>query len=293
MNLVDLWKEKYASGLVRFDPDHMVIRPASRNGEFLAWGTLLYSGAREVYKSSVKDNSKNVSFDLELMSKMRLGEFGSLVIAANPNSLFEGHLVLYPSEKCEYLHLRNIVDITRLALTHPKQTFIHNMELSAASILDWAHFQAYPITFPIENEPAEILGEHCSIRISRVNRAFPAYALLAESDAPEAISGWLCKVAELLAGTDTPHGKRIPVNYIWRKNRVWVIPRSRNQSHNASSYFGGLEMGGLFCLPNADEFRRYLPDSLRQEIIEASLACEPETQKWFEDKSVGMLLAQS
>ncbi|HQU91581.1 MAG TPA: hypothetical protein PLK77_04750, partial [Pyrinomonadaceae bacterium] len=96
MNLIDLWKEKLRLGEIRFDADPLVIGPSSGSGS--DWGTVYYSEVRESYKSQVSIEPKT-SFDLELMAKLHLADHRGLVIAANPNSLFEGHLVIYPKQK--------------------------------------------------------------------------------------------------------------------------------------------------------------------------------------------------
>lgn len=286
MDLLSLWREKHAAGKIRFDADLLVIQPVSADQNY-DWGTVFYSQARESYKTEIKE--RKASFDLDLMSGLQLAEFGDLIVAANPNSLFEGHLVIYPKEKSSELTYRDIFDVTRLAQTHAGQTFIHNMERSAASIVDWAHYQAYPIAFPIEKEAGASLGEFGQVKVARISGNFPAYALAAEFPEAETIARWLLKILELLAGTENPHGQKIPCNFIWRKKRVWIIPRASNQSILAANYFGGLEIGGIFCLPNADDFRSYLPDVLRKEIVRATLASEPETQKWFEENALRLL----
>lgn len=286
MELLSLWNEKHAAGKVRFDSDLLIIHSASKNGNY-NWGTVFYSQARENYKSRVKTGK--ATFDLELMRELELGEFGNLIIAANPNSLFPGHLVIYPKIKSAELNFQDIYDVTRLAQTHTEQTFIHNREGSAASILDWAHYQSYPIVFPLETEEFILLGEFESVKVGRVAGNFPAYALVAEFSEAKTVAAWLLKILELLSGKENPHHKKIPCGFIWRRNRVWIVPRALNQSSFAATYFGGLEIGGIFCLPNADDFRRYLPDSLRREIAAATLACEPETQKWFEESALKLL----
>jgi len=288
MDLISLWKEKQAAGKIRFDADLLVVQPIS-GGRNYNWGTVFYSKAREDYKTRIKQTERKTTFDLDLMRGLELAEFGNLIVAANPNSLFQGHLVIYPQKKSPELAFQDIYDITRLAQVQTGQTFIHNMERSAASILDWAHYQAYPVVFPIENETGAALGEFGQVKIARISDDFPAYALVAEFFEVERVARWLLKILELLARSDNPHGQRIPCNFIWRKNRVWIIPRASNQSKLAANYFGGLEMGGIFCLPNADHFRQYLPGVLRKEITEATLACEPETQKWFEDNALRLL----
>ena len=246
MNLLSLWKEKQTTGKIRFDAGLLVIKTASGGGDY-DWGTVFYSQAREDYKTKIKQTERKTTFDLELMSNLQIAEFGSLIVAANPNSLFQGHLVIYPNKKSPELTFQNISDITRLAQTQSGQTFIHNMERSAASILDWAHYQSYPLIFPIDKEETVLLGEVGQIKVARINEKFPTYSLVAESSDAEKLSGWLMKILELLAGSNNPHGQKIPCNFIWQKNRVWVIPRALKQSNLAASYFGGLEMGGIFC----------------------------------------------
>jgi hypothetical protein len=285
MDLLNLWREKYERGKISFDADLLVMHPVSA-GKNYDWGTVFYSHAREIYKTEVK--KRKTSFDPDLMSELELAEFGNLIVAANPNSLFEGHLVIYPKEKSPELTYDDLYDLTRLAQTHPEQTFIHNMERAAASIVDWAHYQAYSMVFPIEKEAHELLGEFGPVKVARISEDSPAYMLAAESSESGVIARWLMNILELLAGSN-PHGRRIPCNFIWRKSRVWIVPRAFEQSELAASYFGGLEMGGIFCLPNADELRRYLPGALRKEITQASLASEPDTQKWFEENALRAL----
>ncbi len=288
MDLLSLWKEKEAAGKIRFDPNLLAIQPVSNDGNY-NWGTLFYSQARENYKTQIKQNERKTTFDLELMRGLEIAEFGNLIVAANPNSLFQGHLVIYPKIKSSQLNGSDIYDITRLAALQRQQTFIHNMERSAASITDWAHYQSYPLAFPIERENGVSLSEFGKVKAARIAGDFPTYALVGDSSDPEIIARWLVKILELLAGSDNPHGQKIPCNFIWKANRFWIVPRALNQSKLAADYFGGLEMGGIFCLPNADDFRRYLPDVLRTEIAAASLFCEPETQKWFEENALRLL----
>jgi hypothetical protein len=52
-------------------------------------------------------------------------------------------------------------------------------------------------------------------------------------------------------------------------------------------------MGGLFCLPNADRLRQYLPDALRAEVRAASIADEPEARAWCERAARETALALS
>lgn len=289
MDLLSSWKEKQIMGKIRFDLDLLMIQPASTNQNSYNWGTVFYSQARENYKTQIKQSERKITFDLELMSELQIAKFGNLIIAANPNSLFQGHLVIYPKKKAMELTYQDIYDITRFALMHPEQTFIYNMKRSAASILDWAHYQAYPINFPIERKIGVSSGEFRQVKVGRISDDFPTYALVIQSCETEIIARWLVKIIEMLAGNNNPHRQKIPWNFIWKKDRVWIIPRALNQSNLAASYFGGLEMGGIFCLPNADDFRRYLPDVLRKEIIEATLTCEPDTQNWFEENALQLL----
>lgn len=288
MDLLSFWQEKQSIGKIRFDADLLIIQSTSAENNY-RWGTVFYSQAREHYKTQIKQTERKTTFDLELMRELQIAEFGNLVIAANPNSLFQGHLVIYPKQKSPELTFQDIFDITLLAKSHPDQTFICNMERSAASILDWAHYQSYPIVFPIEDEKGEFLIEFGKVKVARIFDKFPAYALVAESSETELLARWLLNLLDLFAGNANPHGQKVPCNFIWRKNRVWIIPRALNQSNLAATYFGGLEMGGIFCLPNADDFRRYLPDVLRKEISESTLTCEKETQKWFEENALRIL----
>ena len=288
MDLLSLWQEKQATGKVRFDTDLLVVKKASGESDY-NWGAVFYSQAREDYKIKIKQTERSTTFDLELMSNLKIAEFGSLIIAANPNSLFEGHLVIYPEQKSPQLKFQDIYDLTRLAEAHPEQTFIHNMERSAASITDWAHYQSYPLIFPVEYEKTVEIAKFADAKISRIGNEFPAYAIVAENLEMESSANWLIKILEFLSENNNPHGQKIPCNFIWREKRVWIIPRALNQSNLAASYFGGLEMGGIFCLPNADSFRQYLPDVLRKEITQATLACELETQKWFESNALEKL----
>ena len=282
MNLVELWKEKLKAGAIRFDYDVLAIRSGDMHN---AWGTVYYSEAREVYKCLVSQSERSVTFDPELMSRLKLADFGGLVIAANPNSLFPGHLVIYPKIKAPDLTGTDLLDITRLAQQQPRLTFIHNMERSAASIVDWAHYQAYAIEFPVENAEHILLDTLGGVSIIRTPEDFPAYALAIDSENAELVSGILLRVLGFLSA-ENPHGRRIPVNFIWKRNRVWIVPRSLRQSDLAARYFGGLEMGGIFCLPNADELRNYLPEALRKEVHTATFACEPEHQAWFEENLI-------
>lgn len=265
------WHEKYDAGLIRFDPEMLVVRPYGSASDQLEWGTFFYSLAREEYKSAVVSDGGQMSFDIELMARLELGSFGTLTVAANPNSLFEGHLVIYPQVRSERLTAENIRDLVRMSIAAPELTFIHNMKDSAASVLDWAHYQAYPLIFPIENDQSEAVTTDGTVKLLQTSAKFPAAALIVESsniDSTESVVSHL--MTTCLDGIGGARAVR-SFNLICRNGRTWFIPRSVDQSKKAARYFGGLEMGGLFCLPNADEFRSYLPESLRFEIENASL----------------------
>lgn len=281
MNLIDLWKEKLRLGEIRFDADPLVIGPSSGSGS--DWGTVYYSEVRESYKSQVSIEPKT-SFDLELMAKLHLAEHRGLVIAANPNSLFEGHLVIYPKQKSPELSKQDLFDITSLAFEQPEITFIHNAERSAASIIDWAHFQGYALEFPIESAAASPFCEIAGLAIETVSDDFPAYAITFAAPRPESIADLLFAICHLARFSRIRNGERIPINIIWKYDRVWVLPRAENQSERAARYFGGLEMGGIFCLPNKDEFGSYLPAVLRGQVSDATFRCsaEKDTREWFE-----------
>lgn len=280
--LLSLWQEKQKTGYIRYDANLLAIHIIA-DDLIYDWGTVFYSQAREAYKTKVKHNNIKATFDLELMSMMYMADYGGLIIAANPNSLFKGHLVIYPQKKSPELCFQDLYDITHFAENQSEQTFILNMERSAASILDWAHFQAYPFSFPIEKEKKEIIKVFKKGQIARTSANSPAYALIIENFPTETLALLLFKILELLSKKENPHGQKIPCNIIWRANRAYIILRAMNQSDFVATYFGGLEMGGIFCLPNADNLRQYMPEVLRSQIIQATLTCEKETQNWFED----------
>lgn len=288
MDLLDLWQKKHDLGCVRFDADLLVIKPTVGKGD-PAWGTVFYSSAREEYKTKIKAVERSPSFDLKLMENLELTEFNELIIAANPNSLFRGHLVIYPKLQSSRLNLQDLLSISDLARQQPSFTFIHNMKNSAASIIDWAHFQAYYLQFPIQNEALDLLQKRGSRSIMRTHSDFPVYALVADGFSSQIMAEWLLDILELLLDRGGPHGQPVPCNILWQNDCVWVIPRSVNQTQLASKYFGGLEMGGLFCLPNADEFRSYLPDAIKKEIFNSTLSSEPETRIWFENFAIPSL----
>jgi hypothetical protein len=307
------------------------------------WGTVFYSKAREDYKTRVGSlpEKRAATFDLELMSRLLFARAGGLNIAANPNSIVPGHLVVWPEEKRAQLTLADLSDVSRLARAEGGWTFIHNMERAAASIVDWAHFQAYPWEFPLARaEACETIQETAGFRVSRVAETYPAYALAVEAESTEMLSAWLhgmlrafktgttgaagaagvesmadaesatraesatgaengesakdmagAESAKDMAGAESKAdaedaeggGQRgVPCNIVWRGARAWLIPRSPGQTTLAATYVGALEMGGLFCLPNADSLRRYLPDALRAEVRGASIADDAEMRAWCE-----------
>ena len=58
MDLKELWNRKYAAGLVRHDPDMLVVRPASANSH-AAWGTVYYRRpARSINPRSAADGGR-------------------------------------------------------------------------------------------------------------------------------------------------------------------------------------------------------------------------------------------
>jgi hypothetical protein len=288
---LDLWWEKFRTGLVRNDPELLVLHRTEEACGSYGWGTVFYSKAREDYKTRVGSlpEKRAATFDLELMSRLRFARAGGLNIAANPNSIVPGHLVVWPEEKRADLTFADVCDVSRLAREQPDWTFIHNMERAAASIVDWAHFQAYPWEFPLMRatgaEGAETIYESADCKLSRLApQSYPAYALAFETKRAEHLDAWLFEMLGALArGREASAGQRIPCNIVWRGGgRAWLIPRSLKQSVLAATYVGALEMGGLFCLPNADSLRQYLPDALRAEVRAASIADEPEMREWCE-----------
>ncbi len=280
--LLDLWRERYRSGLIQYDPEILVLQPIARADDVYGWGTVFYSKAREDYKRRVGDATtrSQTSFDLDLMHRLAIGRHGRLVIAANPNSILQGHLVVYPEEKTEDLSFVDLEDICALAPPHPEFTFIHNMHGAAASIVDWAHYQGYPLAFPLSREPMRIAHTAGDVVLSVPDSDYPAFIVAA--DGPQRlVSRFLFELLGALKSGDAPGQRRIPCNIIWHKRRVWVVPRSRGQSAHAAAYIGGLEMGGLFCLPTADSLSSYLPGELRREVRRASLHDQPEDRRWF------------
>ncbi len=286
--LLDLWWEKFRAGLVRNDADLLVLHRAQEVCGNYGWGTVFYSKAREDYKTRVGSlpEKRAATFDLELMGRLLFARAGGLNIAANPNSIVPGHLVVWPEEKRAELTLADLTDVSRLARAHPASTFIHNMERAAASIVDWAHFQAYPWEFPLARvEACETIHESADLRVSRLAETYPVYALAVEAESAEQLAAWLFGMLRqaFAAGGDEEGGPNgVPCNIVWQGARAWFIPRSLAQSTLAATYVGALEMGGLFCLPNADRLRQYLPDALRAEVRAASIADEPEARAWCE-----------
>lgn len=281
-----LWWERHAAGLVRYDPRLLVLHAVEDACGDYGWGTVFYSKAREDYKTRVGSLPENqaATFDLDLMSRLELARAGGLNVAANPNSIVPGHLVIWPEEKRAALTHADVRDLSRLAREHPAWTFIHNMEQAAASIVDWAHFQAYPWEFPMSRTAGEeTLYESGGFRVSRLAETYPAYVLSVESEREESLSAWLyAMLCALARGSEASGGRSVPCNVVWRGARAWLIPRSLAQSALAARYVGALEMGGLFCLPNADSLRRYLPDALASEVRQASIANEPDVRAWCE-----------
>jgi hypothetical protein len=288
MNIVELWREKLAAGLIRFDPDPEVIGDSEEG----RWGTVFYSSVRERYKAEVRGKS-STSFDMDLMERMHLADHGGLKIAANPNSLFPGHLVIYPTAQASELARQDLMDITELAFKNPDFTFIHNAERSAASILDWVHFQAYHTRFPLADARVDLLAENKGMIISTIEPKFPAYAIRVEGGSVSKLADLLHRISLVMSTDENPHGSRIALNLIWSYDKVWVVPRGRSQSSRAASYFGGLEMGGIFCVPSASEIPSYHRKSLRTQVEEATFRTDAEidARAWFEEK-VGELLMQ-
>jgi hypothetical protein len=278
------WEKQRATGLVRHDPRLLVLHGVEEACGAYGWGTVFYSKAREDYKTRVGSlpEKRAATFDLELMSQLLFARAGGLNVAANPNSIVPGHLVVWPEEKRAALTLADLSDVSHLARAEGAWTFIHNMERAAASIVDWAHFQAYPWEFPLARaEACETVHEAAGFRVSRLTEAYPAYALAVEAESAERLSVWLFgMLGAFAAGGEA--GRGIPCNIVWRGARAWLIPRSPAQSTLAATYVGALEMGGLFCLPNADSLRQYLPDALRAEVRGASIADDAEMRAWCE-----------
>ncbi|HEX8459762.1 MAG TPA: hypothetical protein VF656_20885 [Pyrinomonadaceae bacterium] len=280
------WEKQRTTGLVRHDPRLLVLHGVEEVCGRYEWGTVFYSKAREDYKTRVGSlpEKRAATFDLDLMSRLLFARTGGLNVAANPNSLAPGHLVVWPEEKRARLTLRDLSDVSRLARAQKELTFIHNMERAAASIVDWAHFQAYPWEFPLSRAGmCETVCESAHLRVSRLAETYPAYALSVEAGDAEKLAAWLFGMLRR-ASSGTGEGQQggIPCNIVWRGARAWLIPRSLAQTELAATYVGALEMGGLFCLPNADSLRQYLPDALGAEVRGASIADEPHTRAYFE-----------
>jgi len=278
------WEKQRATGLVRYDPRLLVLHGVEEACGAYGWGTVFYSKAREDYKTRVGSlpEKRAATFDLELMSQLLFARAGGLNVAANPNSIVPGHLVVWPEEKRAELTLQDLSDVSHLARAQGEWTFIHNMERAAASIVDWAHFQAYPWEFPLARvETGETVHESAGFKVSRLAETYAAYVLAAEAESAERLAAWLFgMLREFGAGGEGGHS--VPCNIVWRGARAWLIPRSLAQTTLAATYVGALEMGGLFCLPNADSLRQYLPEALRAEVRGASVANEPEMRAWCE-----------
>ncbi|MDQ1558585.1 MAG: hypothetical protein QOD32_1645 [Pyrinomonadaceae bacterium] len=283
------WEKQRVTNLVRHDPRLLVLHGVEEGCGEYGWGTVFYSKAREDYKTRVGSlpEKRAATFDLDLMSQLLFARAGGLNVAANPNSIVPGHLVVWPEEKRAELTRADLADVSRLARTETEWTFIHNMERAAASIVDWAHFQAYPWEFPLSRvEACETIHDAAGLRVSRLAETYPAYVMLVEAGSAERLAAWLFEMLRAFAAGDneeeTGRLKSVPCNIVWRGARAWLIPRSLAQTTLAATYVGALEMGGLFCLPNADSLRQYLPDALRAEVRGASIVDEPETRAWCE-----------
>ncbi len=281
VDLLDLWWQKQAKGLVRYDPNLMVFHGLEDGSGGFGWGTVFYSKAREEYKNRVGSlpEARAATFDLELMAQLELARAGGLIIAANPNSIVAGHLVVYPEARRADLSLADLQDMCHLAAVQTAWTFIHNMENAAASIVDWAHYQAYPWDFPMAQELPETIFESSSLNLSRLPDSYPTYTLTASSVSEEVLAAWLFEMLSALKTAEPARGGNrtpcnIPCNIVWRGRRAWLIPRSLSQSTLAATYIGALELGGLFCLPNADSLRQYLPEALRAEVRQAGISDE-------------------
>lgn len=286
---MSLWWERHAeTDLVRYDPRLLVLHAVEDACGEYGWGTVFYSKAREDYKTRVGSlpEKRAATFDLELMRQLQFARAGGLNVAANPNSIVAGHLVVWPEEKRAELTLADLCDVSRLAREQAAWTFIHNMEHAAASIVDWAHFQAYPWEFPLTRASGETIYEAAGFKLSRLAPPdYPAYVLAVEAKREEQLAAWLFEMlCAFTRGGAASAGRRVPCNIVWRgaEGHVWLIPRSLSQSVLAATYVGALEMGGLFCLPNADSLRQYLPDALRAEVRAASIADEPALREWCE-----------
>jgi hypothetical protein len=285
--LAQWWEKQRVTNLVRHDPRLLVLHGVEEACGAYGWGTVFYSKAREDYKTRVGSlpEKRAATFDLDLMSQLLFARAGGLNVAANPNSIVPGHLVVWPEEKRAELTLADLSDVSRLARAASAWTFIHNMERAAASIVDWAHFQAYPWEFPLSRvEACETIYDASGLSVSRLAETYPAYVMLVEAESAERLAAWLFEMLRAFAaGGDEETGQQsVPCNIVWRGTRAWLIPRSLAQTTLAATYVGALEMGGLFCLPNADSLRQYLPDALRAEVRGASIVDEPETRAWCE-----------
>ena len=293
LDLLELWWDTQRKNLVRYDPNILILHhlEGGKCDSNFAWGTVFYSKAREEYKSraSVYPEIRATTFDLTLMNQLVLAATGQLVIAANPNSLIPGHLIVYPQEKRADLNFEDISDMCSLAAKYTDLTFIHNMEHAAASVLDWGHFQAYPWSFPLVRETGVTIYETNDFNLTRLPEDYPSFVLMVETEKNELMAAWLFgMLRSLAAGCEASRGKRIPCNIIWYGTRSWLIPRSLSQTTFAATYIGALEMGGLFCLPSADNLRQYLPETLKLEVHKASLANDPSLLQWCERTALSL-----
>lgn len=281
--LLELWWEKHRAGLVSNDPDLLVLHRLSEPCGTHTWGTVFYSKVREEYKARLRDSLVDglTTFDVDLMNTLKIGRSGGLLIAANPNSILPGHLILYPENRRAELLFQDLEDLCALAATHTQWTFFHNMEDSAASVIDWAHFQALPVQFPIAREIPKPILQHRCIELSRLPSSYPAYGLVFRCSVTELLADVIFRLVKPLAAGFGGR-KQIPWNLILQAEQAWLLPRSSSQSKHAAGYIGALEMGGLFCLPNAENFQMYLRDALREEVRRASVVSEPDVRDWFE-----------
>jgi hypothetical protein len=223
-DLMALWWEKQrATGLVRYDPRLLVLHSVEERCGAYGWGTVFYSKAREDYKTRVGSlpEKRAATFDLELMSRLLCARTGGLNVAANPNSIVPGHLVVWPEEKRAELAPTDLLDVSRLARAQSRWTFIHNMERAAASIVDWAHFQAYPWEFPLAcAEACETIHESAGFRISRLAETYPAYALAAEAESAERLAAWLYGMLRRAVNAGGGAGRRSLQCRVARRARV-------------------------------------------------------------------------
>src|SRR4051812_21203126 len=215
--MLSLWHEVHHRGEVFHDPELLVLHPTSAPCGQYGWGTVFYSRAREEYKASLVKSGvpRPATFDLALMERLRMARVGGLLIAANPNSLFPGHLVLYPERQRAELAPEDLDDLFAIAGAQPDWAFIHNMEDAAASIVDWAHYQAYPVELPIAREDMRPLRSEGGVSLACSEDSYPAYALSLEGSDLTRLSAWTFRLMTVLAG-GLGTGGRIPCNLIVR-----------------------------------------------------------------------------